>query len=181
MREWQEASPHLHCLHQVLNANGILFQPAGGCRWPPHPGALQQQRALGLWLQRQWPALQRHCCQLAHSPQGARASGCPCITSIGLEWLLNFPWGGSGTLSLVPCIYTHLRPLSCGSKHAASNCVQVVGLPDLPILYIAAGGDHSMVVVQRGGPGEVVPIGEVLTQFSSQLPVVQVWSRLRRR
>lgn len=39
-------------------------------------------------------------------------------------------------------------------------CTQVAGLPGVPILYVAAGGDHSLVAVQRAGPGELVSIGQ---------------------
>lgn len=42
------------------------------------------------------------------------------------------------------------------------STTQVAGLPAAPILYIVAGGDHSLVVVQRAGPGELMSVGELV-------------------
>ena len=64
----------------------------------------------------------------------------------GEQGQLGFLGGGVGAVAPPP------------SKQLAPR--NVVGLPpDLPILFLAAGGDHSMAVLRAAGPGERVALG----------------------
>lgn len=59
---------------------------------------------------------------------------------------------------LASAIYTRSQ-LRCDLCFVLVAFLQVSGLPSLPVLFIAAGGDHTLVAVRDAQPGEAVPVG----------------------